>query len=138
MPGGRPQPPGEDVQGQETCPNKSNPTTDRALPTFSHTDSSKKNQDQTSKSRKPLSVKQILLKMAQMKKDGLAQEIGNKKDENLFKSDPSEKLGLSQRSFADSRSDDRGQKIQGIKFGRGGQDHGVKTLIENENDPGLQ
>ena len=62
----------------------------------------------------------------------------NKKDENLFRSDPSEKLDLSQQSFENSRSEDKGQKKKGINFGRGGQVHGVKTLLnENENDPGL-
>ena len=79
------------------------------MTTFGHTTSGL--QDHPNRPRKPLTVKQILQKMSQLKIEGLTMERGTQKDVNLSTSDAPAKPGLLfLADLSNSGRDDTGQK----------------------------
>ena len=79
------------------------------MTTFGHTTSGP--QDHSKRPRKPLTVKQILQKMSQLRNEGLTKERGTQKDENLSTSDtPAKPDLLFLADPSNSEGDETGQK----------------------------
>ena len=78
--------------GPISGPNQDEEKKAGALTTFGHTVGGP--QEHSTRPRKPLTVKQILLKMSQLREEGLNKEKGTKKDENLSNSDTPAKPDL--------------------------------------------
>ena len=82
----------EGEAGPSSGPKQESKKKAEALTTFGHTTSGL--EDHPNRPRKPLTVKQILQKMSQLKNEGLTKERGTQKDENLSTSDTPAKPDL--------------------------------------------